>query len=122
MRLRHNEYTIAVANTYEIFTLSIPPLPILGLTLSLVDEPTGKNVAYGQIGLLCDGITIYHKIHTFAQGNLDWSQDVHWSGYMPVPAQSRPFALVISDTTRKFKLNCLLTDSSSPTSPITALP
>jgi hypothetical protein len=114
MGLRVIEYTIVLANTIEIFTTPMNEETLESVMLMLTETLIEPNVARGQIGIMEGGATLAHRIAVLADDYLDTLSCPAWTGSLHLNKHSYLYAAVISDTTRRFRLNAIIHDFIPP--------
>lgn len=110
MPLRQITHTIAADNTLEILTTAMNEQTIEAASCRLVNTVTGSNVAKAQIGLCQGGITLAHRMLILAEGYLDNTSSVYWSGNLLVPADCHLYVAVIGIADYQIRFSIILHD------------
>lgn len=114
MGLRTIEHTTVATNTIEIFTTPMNAETLESVMLMLTTTTGETNIARGQIGVMEGGTQLIHRVAILDDDYLDTMSCLSWTGSLHLNKHSYLYAAVITEATRRFRLNAIMHDFVPP--------
>lgn len=104
MPLLTQDYTIAVADTAEMFSVEVGPHMIISAAVMDMARAYANDAVWCEIGLLSGPELPTSRVSVIAQGFCGAYNVVAWDGRIPAMDDHRVYAMVIGDAATTWRL------------------